>query len=79
MTNTTAPSLTPRARVIGGAVRSYVENGQIRRDGATWVSQDHRPGSPWLPVDADWAALLDILEACGAIVVGLHTGLAAIA
>jgi hypothetical protein len=79
MTNTTAPSLTPAGRVIGEAVRNYVENGQVRRDGATWLTQDRRPGCPWLPVDADWAALLDCLEACGSIVVGTHSGLAAIA
>lgn len=79
MTNTTSlPAHLDVARVAA-TIKSHVEYSQIRRLGAGWQYQDRRPGAEWLPVGDDWAAILDQLETGGEIVVGLRSGLAAIA
>jgi hypothetical protein len=64
---------------VAATIKSHVEFSQVRRFGAVWQTQDRRPGAEWLPAGDDWTALLNTLEADGEIVVGTHSGLAAIA
>lgn len=79
MTDTANPPNHLDAARVAATIKSHVEFSQIRRLGAGWQCQDRRPGAPWLSVGDDWMAILDRLETDGEIVVGLHSGLAAIA